>query len=201
MSERRPWCIALVLLVWFVALPEPAFAGSTPVATPPLAPAADQCLQRPIQADRLLQIMATPAATPIALSPSELTGDPAADETGAAVRATLIELFACLNAGEPLRAYHLYSDAYLRLIGARQGGFSTESIRLLATPDPLSPDDRTVVLDISDVRTLADGRVAATVRLDPALVPVPKIFTFVLVQVDDRWLVDDVLDEITFSIP
>jgi len=39
------------------------------------------------------------------------------------------------------------------------------------------------------------------VLLDPGLIPVQKIFGFFLIEIDGRWLVDDVLDELSFSLP
>jgi hypothetical protein len=203
MSSALARRVAIWLVLTFSLAPLPwASAASTPVPELPLAPLPAMCQQAPIAPERLLEIESTPVPVPDdPLQGRDFTGSPADDSVVAGVRTTLIELFACLNAGEPLRAYPLYSDAYLRLIGSRQGGFSEIAVASLATPVPLDADRWTVVLDIADVRVLDDGRVATTVRLEPALVPVEKIFTFILTLENDRWLVDGVLDEITFSIP
>ena len=69
------------------------------------------------------------------------------------------------------------------------------------TPAPLDPDERTTVLAIEDIRVLADGRVYATVVLDPTLIPVRKTFGFILIEAEGGWRVDDVLDELEFSLP
>ncbi|MEZ4500066.1 MAG: hypothetical protein R2839_08265 [Thermomicrobiales bacterium] len=107
-------------------------------------------------------------------------------------------MIACQNAGEPLRAYALYTDVYLRevLIGL-DGAILTR----MATPHALDPGDWTTIVAIEDLRQLADGRVYATVTLDPSLIPVRKMFGFILVRQDNRWLIDDILDELEFSLP
>ncbi len=49
--------------------------------------------------------------------------------------------------------------------------------------------------------TLPDERVLATVTLDPALIPVQKIFEFILVPIDGQWKIDAAINEIDFSLP
>ena len=60
---------------------------------------------------------------------------PANSATVAAVTATYQQLVACLNAGDYLRLYALYTDAYL--IRTVQHGKFTQA-QLQATPDPRS---------------------------------------------------------------
>ena len=132
------------------------------------------------------------AATPLNRLPE---GSPVTDIVAIEVQQVIVEVFACLNAGEPLRSYALYTDDYLRQI------LPGADLVALSTPVPLDPEERTTILDIPDVRELPDGRVAATVLLDPALIPVDKIFVFILIEQDGKWLIDDVLDELEFSLP
>lgn len=140
---------------------------------------------------------ATPVATP-GIVPS---GPDASAGVVAEVTTTVRELVACFNAGELLRAYGLYTDPYLGHLLARQGVLSRASYDSLATPMPGAPADRAAILSITDVRVVAPGRVGATVTIAYAVIPMPKTFFFTFVQVEERWLIDDILGEISFSVP
>ncbi len=113
---------------------------------------------------------------------------------GKTVTSTIETLFACLNVGDRLRAYALYTDAYLASI-LQPGDLPT-----VATPWPTDGDDSTRIIAI-ELHALDDGGVIAKITLDPALIPVHKIFEFILVPVGDAWRIDQVIDEINFSIP
>lgn len=128
-------------------------------------------------------------------------GMPADSATAAAVIATVRGLVACFNAGTPLRAYGLYTKAYLHRLFARQGSFSRASYDSYATPEPESdPGKHTVILAIRDIRTFPDGTAGATVTLHYASIPVPKTFFFAFVRGGDDWLIDNILGEISFSV-
>ncbi|CAN5598284.1 hypothetical protein BH23CHL4_BH23CHL4_30610 [soil metagenome] len=168
-----------------------------PVATTLNTPVPATCQTEPVSVERLARLIATPvAASPV--SYLALEGAPADRDVVRAVEQTIYEVVACFNGGEPLRAYAFYTDGYLRSILAHQ---SIEDLQGLATPSPVDHDDWTVVIDIRDIRLLDDGRIYATVVLDPGLIPVQKMFGFFLIQQDSRWMVDDVLDELRFSLP
>jgi hypothetical protein len=129
-------------------------------------------------------------------------GVPADAETVAAVTAVVRVLIGCYNAGEPLRTFALFTDAYLFRLFNRQGGFTRDSYDSYATPEPASdPSERTAILEIGDVRVLEDGTVGTTVVLRYATVPMAKSFFFTFRRVDDRWLIDGILGEISFSVP
>lgn len=119
--------------------------------------------------------------------------DPDSD-TGKTVITTIETLFACLNAGDRLRAYALYTDAYLASI------LRPVDLPGVATPWPADPDEYTSIIAI-DLHALAGGGVIAKVVLDPALIPVQKIFEFILIPVDGAWHIDRVINEIDFSLP
>ena len=164
----------------------------------PATPTAESCQAEPVAPEQLTRLLATPtAATPV-VSGSVPAGAPADEDVTLLVQQVIVEVFACFNAGERLRAYALYSDGYLRHILA---GEDRASLAHQATPQPLEFENWTAIVDIRDVRLLADGRVYATVILDPGLIPVQKIFGFFLIDEGGRWLVDDVLDELEFSLP
>ena len=153
-----------------------------------------RCTVAPRTLDELERILAL--ATPSAPIDRPQTGDPIGpiSETGQGAIATLETLFACLNAGDRLRAYALYTDAYLATI------LQPGDLPAVATPQPNDPDELTRIVDIT-LHTLPGDRILANVVLDPALIPVDKIFAFVLAPVDGRWKIDAVINEIDFSVP
>ncbi len=157
-----------------------------------VAPA--RCTIEPRTLEELERILSL--ATPTSPIERPDTGDPIdpASASGQGAIATIETLFACLNAGDRLRAYALYTDAYLATI-LQPGDFPS-----VATPYPNDPDELTAILDI-ELHTLSGNRVLAKVILDPALIPVDKIFEFILIPVDGQWKIDAVINEIDFSLP
>jgi hypothetical protein len=141
---------------------------------------------------------ATPAAT--TAGQTLPAGEPVSAETAAAMEQVVQMWLACENAGEPLRAWSLFSDGYLFRLLSRQGGLTGEAYRELATPAPAAAE-AAVVLAIEGERLLPDGRFGATVTASYPTVPVPKRFFFFFTQVDGRLLIDGILGEISFSVP
>ncbi|HEX5992106.1 MAG TPA: cupredoxin domain-containing protein, partial [Thermomicrobiales bacterium] len=93
----------------------------------------------------------------------------------------------CLNAGEFLRIYALYTDNYLRRT-LNDGGIDLQQIQ--ATPAP----DRqvmTALVGVSDVRQLAGGRVAARVETTSSPEGTASVIQAVLEPVEDRLLIAD----------
>jgi hypothetical protein len=172
-------------------------------ATPDVPPA-ELCAVTAPTLDRLNAVILAPDASPVPVrTPGTVpNGEPADAETVAAVTAVVRGLVGCYNAGELLRSYGLYTDAYLRRLFLRQGGFTQPAYDGLATPEPAAdPADRTAILAIEGVRVFPDGSAGATVTLRYAVIPVPKTFFFTFMQVDGRWLIDGILGEISFSVP
>jgi hypothetical protein len=182
--------VSACLLLLANVLPVTA-SGATPIA---YDTDSARCTVEPRTLDDLERILAlaTPSA-PIERSTGGGHIDPASD-TGRGVVHTLETLFACLNAGERLRAYALYTDAYLATI------LHPGDLPAVATPQPNDPDELTRIVAMA-LNALPDDRVLATVTLDPALIPVDKIFGFILVPVDGVWKIDAVINEIDFSLP
>jgi hypothetical protein len=180
-----------------------AVAQATP--TPDVPPAA-LCTVAAPSFERLNEVVLAPVpdASPVATRTPGVVpeGVPADAETIAEVTAVVRELVGCYNAGEPLRAYGLYSDQYLRRLFNRQGGFSRSAYDSLATPEPAA-DARTntAILEIKGVRVLEDGTIGAMVTLRYASVPMPKSFFFTFVRTGEWWLIDGILGEISFSVP
>jgi len=153
-----------------------------------------RCNVEPRTLDELERILSL--ATPTTPGERPDTGDPIdpTSETGQGAIATIETLFACLNAGDRLRAYALSTDAYLATI------LQPGDLPAVATPQPIDPDELARIVDIT-LHALPGNRVIAKVTLDPALIPVDKIFEFILVPVDGRWMIDAVINEIDFSLP
>jgi hypothetical protein len=165
------------------------------VGTPsPVATAAAGCIIAPRTLDELERIMVDVPRVPERERP--VSGDviDLESETGQQISGVIQMLVACLNAGDRLRAYALYTDAYLATI------LQPGDLPAIATPDPHNSNDPTRIIAI-ELHALADGGVIATVTLDPALIPVPKIFEFILLPIDGQWRIDRVINEIDFSLP
>lgn len=190
----------LIVAALLTTLPAVATAGTTPT---PEAPPPELCHAAPRSLEELTALLATPEPSPLPTRTPGVVpaGAPADDVTLAGIEATVRELVACFNAGELLRAYGLYTDDYLRRLFYRQGLPAREAYDALATPEPAPPDQRTAILAIQDVRVFDDGTAGATVTIRYARVPMPKTFFFTFARVDDRWLIDDILGEISFSVP
>jgi hypothetical protein len=139
---------------------------------------------------------------PAALTPGPIpTGQPASPTEVAAVRAVVEELVACFATGEPLRVWGLYSDAYLARLLYRQRGFDRRLYDAYATPRPAGPGEFVEIRSISDVVRLGDGRIGATVVLYYPGIGMGKRFFFVIVEIDARWRIDEIVGEISFSLP
>jgi hypothetical protein len=175
-----------------------ALAQATPT---PDAPGPELCRATAPSFAEITNIMATPlpAASPIA-SPIP-AGTPASEADVAAVTGVVRELIACFNAGEPLRAYGLYTDDYLRHLLSVQGVPNQAGYNLWAIPEPLHPDRYVQILAIRDVKRLDGGEVRALVTLRYADIPVPKTFAFLFIETPNGWRINAFLGEINFSLP
>jgi hypothetical protein len=141
---------------------------------------------------------ATPA--PTTAGQTLPAGEAVAAETAAAMEQVVRIWLACQNAGEPLRAWSLFSDGYLFRLLSRQGGLSGDTYRELATPAPVAAE-AAVVLAVERERLLPDGRLGAMITVSYPSVPMPKRFFFYFTQVGGRLLIDGILGEISFSVP
>lgn len=198
----------LIAISMFLAntLPASAIANeATPTPTPDTPPAS-LCLTAAPTFERLNAVIQTAIAdgTPVTQrTPGTVSdGTPADAATSAAIIATIRELVGCYNAGEPLRAFGLYTDDYLGQLFIRQGPFTRAAYDGYATPEPIAdPSKHTIILEIRDIRTFADGSAGATVTLHYASIPVPKTFFFSFTWNGDRWMISGILGEISFSVP
>ena len=190
--------LAMIAAWWLAGTVASTSAQSSPEAVP-----AVECLVAPRTRQEIAALLADPdTATPAATTAGQTlpAGEPVAIETAKAMEQVVRMWLACQNAGEPLRAWSLFSDGYLFRLLSRQGGLSGEAYRELATPAPVAAE-LAVIVAIEGERRLPDGRFGATVTVGYPSVPMPKRFFFYFTQDDGRLLIDGILGEISFSVP
>ncbi|MFM9106520.1 MAG: hypothetical protein ACKOWF_07455, partial [Chloroflexota bacterium] len=197
--------LAAMVVAASVTLPAAA-QSATPAAgiyPLPVAPDPALCTQHPIGRDALNDAIAGgAAATPAPFRDGVVPdGPPASPEQQAAVYGMVRRLVACYSAGELLRAYALFTPGYFQRVFGKQGAYTAAAYDSLATPQPADADERVKILAIEHIRVLPDGRIGATVILEYAVIPMPKRFLMVFVEQDGAWAIDDILGEISFSVP
>jgi hypothetical protein len=172
-------------------------ATATPGAA---APIACEVPARSIPA--VIELLASSIATPEATTGGQTLpeGSPVDAQTQAEMERVVRTWLACQNAGEPLRAWSLFSDGYLYRLLSRQGTTSEEDLAELATPWPES-EGGAALLHVEGHRALPDGRWGATVTIAYPSVPMPKNFFFYFTRIDGRLRIDGILGEISFSVP
>ncbi len=112
-------------------------------------------------------------------------GDVADEATVAAVAGVYQQLVACLNEGDFLRAYALYTDDYL------VRNLSAEAIEgLTATPEPTEEAMQTTFGNVLEARMMEGGRVAALISTSNPQVG-DTIILATLTNEEGRWLIDD----------
>jgi uncharacterized cupredoxin-like copper-binding protein len=185
----RVLSVLVVLSMILFAHPAVTAQNSTPAAGEVIDPAECQVEPRPIE--EIEQLVGTAReeadATPDAAQAGSMEGEDADEATVQAVTQTYRELVACLNAGEFLRVYALYTDDYLR---RTLSGTDIDLEQIQATPSP-DRQEMTALAGVSEVRQLTGGRVAA--RVETISVPdgVSSGIQAVLEPVDDRLLIAD----------
>jgi ketosteroid isomerase-like protein len=189
-----------------------AAQDTTPIALP-VTPDPAACLVEPRTIDDLYGLLGTPVPVSVQEEPSESSpasdptevslpaGEPADSAAVTAITATIVEAYACFNAGDYLAAFAHYSDDALQRF-TEQGPF-TEDIAafFLATPEPFPEDFRSSVLTVRDVRMLADGRIGALVDTnDPTSPPEGTDVDFVVfVEQEGRYLIDEEITDLEGS--
>lgn len=179
---------------WVAATDAPSF---------PEAPDPAGCTIEPLKFDELNERITKPIPATPAPGRGEVVpaGIAATAEQEAAILETVRLLVSCYNAGELLRSYALYTPQYLHHLFLRQGEYTEAAYLSLATPMPARETDRVQILNITDQRLLPDGRLAANVVLRYQVIPMPKRFLMTFVETPDGWRIDDILGEISFSVP
>jgi hypothetical protein len=148
-------------------------AGNTAWAqevTLPVTPDPSQCDAEPITVDEVMAIVsrATPEATEAAAEddaePTEFAlpdGEPVDEETAQEITATVVDLIACLNAGDYFAFLSFFADHFL----VEQLGTDITPEDLADAPGPTAEAREAwgTLLDVREATELPDGRVGALI--------------------------------------
>ena len=185
----RLLAVLAVLSMMLFAHPAVTAQDATPAAGEVIDPA--ECQVEPRAVEEIEQLLGTAGeaeeATPAAAEAGSMEGEDADEATVQAVTQTYRELVACLNAGEFLRVYALYTDDYLRRTLADSG---IDLQQMQATPAP-DQQEATALIGVSEVRQLAGGQVTARVETASSPEGTTSVIQGVLEQVEDRFLIAD----------
>jgi plastocyanin len=185
----RLFAVLAVLSLMLIAHPAAIAQDATPAAGEVVDPA--ECQVEPRAIEDIEQLVGTAGeeagATPDAAQASSMEGEEADEATVQAVTQTYRELVACLNAGEFLRIYALYTDDYLRRT-LNDAGIDTQQIQATPAPDQ---QEMTALVSVSEVRQIAGGRVTARVETTSSPEGTASVVQAVLERVGDRLLIAD----------
>ena len=193
---RRLWIFAVLMLLGLASGSAVAAQDASPAASDFVTPDPTECVAEPRSVEELRAFLeSATAATAIPATPSATDGEPADPETVEAVSAVTREVYACLNANAFLRMFALYSDHYVAR-SLVEGDLNPDALSLFATPiAPQDADERTSMA-IRDVQVLPDGRVSVLViDRNPLGGDTESPTTYIFVEQDGRWLVDDIVQE------
>jgi hypothetical protein len=205
--RRYGFRLAVIALLAFLALSGRGAVAqdATPVAAISTSP--EFCTLEPRTLEEVQEIAGEPApegegerialeieATPQVDQLPE--GEEADAETVAGIRETIIQLFACYNAGHYLAGFAGVTDHFLETqVGVAL--FDEDFVAAMtAEPVALPEDQHTQLLDIRRVVVMEDGRVAALVDYR-SFTPQPEGIDgletdlFIFLEVDGRWLLDE----------
>ena len=194
--ERKLGVPVLAGLLSLAAADSTVAQTATPAAYP-VAPDPSECVVDPAPIEEIAAILGNPVAEPAdsATPFAPPAGEPANPETSAEVIATLHQVFACANAGDPLRVASLFTDDFTRNFF---GGVPVEDLLgfLAIPPQPLPEDQKRIIVRFGDVQLLPDGRAGMVIVLDEPEDPRTEEPDFaILEQVEGRWLVDELHED------
>jgi hypothetical protein len=173
-------------------------AQGTPAAADPNVPAPDECqiaLPETIEfpADSMRPVAATPrpiiteAETPFAPP----AGEPADEETVAAITATVRESIACRNAGDFARMLVFFTPNMLAELYGSPATVDPEVLQGIQEGPRALPEPRRLRLDaIESIVMVPDGRVGAVVETSTPRREYRDYLFFVLDAESGRWLID-----------
>ena len=193
---RKLSVLALAILLSLAATEFAAAQAETPAAYP-VPPDPRECVIEPATVEQIGVILGTPIAetTEIATPFVPPVGEPVDPETSAAVIATLRQVFACANAGDPLRVASFFTDDFVRNFF---GGVPREDLLdfLAVPPQPLPEDQKRIIIRFGEVRLLPDGRAGVLIVLDEPDDPRSEEPDFAILElVNGRWLVDELHED------
>lgn len=195
--------LAAVLVVVVTLTGAAAGRAQEPAATPPATPAGTTAPSgctveaRPLSFLETLVRQPVPDVTPVPVE-AVPEGVPVDEATRAEITVTVTMLIACVNAGDVLRAFSLYEDAYLRRIvdpdGALTVEIANELVVSFATPEPVPAERNTTLVGLPLLRLTAEGRVAVVLETNGGVEDdddETELDLLVLARVDGRWLIVD----------
>ena len=168
-NRRLGRYLALLTIAGALAVAGTANATARQASQLSSTPAASDCTVAPVS----LPLTNGQPSAPEPTSPVSVdgpfvvpTGAPVADNTRAAVTATITQAIACENAGDVPRMLALFTPNRARQFFAGPRGFDAAAVAATAEAGPApAPDDRQIaLLAVDDPEMLADGRVGVTVR-------------------------------------
>jgi plastocyanin len=181
--------VLAVLSMMLFAHPTVIAQDATPASGEVIDPA--ECQVEPRAIEEIQQLVGTAGeeadATPDAAQAGSMEGEDADEATVQAVTQTYRELVACLNAGEFLRVYALYTDDYLRRT-LNESGIDVEQIQATPAPDQ---QEMTALVGVSEVRQIAGGLVTARVETTSSPEGTSSVIQGVLEPVENRYLIAD----------
>jgi plastocyanin len=185
----RLLAVLAVLSLMLFAHPAAIAQDATPAAGEVVDPA--ECQVEPRAIEEIEQLVGTAGeeagATPDAAQAGSMEGEEADEATVQAVTQTYRQLVACLNSGEFLRIYALYTDDYLRRT-LNDAGIDLQQIQATPAPDQ---QEMTALVSVSEVRQITGGRVTARVETTSSPEGTVSVIQAVLEPVEDRLLIAD----------
>lgn len=190
---------AVVLVILAVQSVLPAHGAAQAPAGEAVPP--EECTTEPRPASFLADLIATPAAVePMTTATAIPEGTEPNEQTRQEITAVIRQLIACTNTGDLLRPLALYGDDYLRRVLNTQGQLTTEAamelIAPLATPIAVTESFSTRLVEIRDMRVLADGLVAAVVISVPfgggTFLDTDLLY---FARADGGWIIDDAVSD------
>jgi len=186
--------IAVVLMLALGARGGPATVTAqeaTAVGTPAAArPVECRVAPRPLPPPTAtpLEIVTPPPAQPTPFAVPD--GSLADAETARAIEAVARESVACRNAGDFPRAYALFTDRFVAALLGPPDTLDPDLLaRLALPPTPVPRAERLTLDSVTEVRSLADGRVGAIIVTRNAEQVYADYLYFV--DQDGRWLIDE----------
>jgi len=133
-------------------------------------------------------------------------GEPADEETVAAITATVREAIACTNTGNFLLVLAFVTDDYVRETSEGEPLTEEDAAFYEATPPPLPEDQYLTLHAVREVRVLGDGRVGALVESqNPTTIPGDRdtidVDFFIFVEEDGRYLIDESVENLEDQFP
>lgn len=209
---HRVRTVLAVLLTFVVAGATSVTAAVAQDATPettahdfPLVPDPALCTIEPrYEMEQLLDLWFPADGSPAAMpeTPAEVTiplGSPADVAVQDQVTTTIYSLFSCFVAGDFARAYSYFTENLIRSFGP-EPGVSREEVEMFiqASPEAVPEGEEGIILAVTDVQILEDGRVGAFV-VDSSTEGTFTVYAIFEEQEDGTYLVDEVIEFTAFA--